>query len=113
MGAFRFAVLLAYGLFPTCCFLSVPLGAQARLAWVQLQDSGSEHAFALDVSKGWAAKAGSFRLGYSDVRFMVDLNSPDGKANVRLGEVSIPPYALPNQYQPREGDFVDLGRRRS
>jgi hypothetical protein len=104
----RFAVLLACGLFPTCCCLSVRLSAQAQ-SWVQIQDSGPEHAFALDVPKGWAAKAGAFRLGYSDVRIMVDLKSPDGKTNVRLGEVSIPAYAIPTPYHPREGDFVDLG----
>jgi len=75
---------------------------------VQLQDSGPEHAFSLEVPKGWTAKAGAFRLGYSDVRLMVDLKSPDGTTNIRLGEVSIPPYALPNQYH-REGEFVDLG----
>ena len=108
MAAFRFA-MLACGLFATSCRLSVPLSAQAKSAWVQLQDSGPEHAFVLEVPKGWTAKAGAFRLGYSDVRLMVDLKSPDGKVNVRLGEVSIPAYALPTQYHPREGDFVDLG----
>jgi hypothetical protein len=81
----------------------------AEAPWVELQDASPEHAFALEVPKGWTAKAGAFRLGYSDVRLMVDLKSPDGKVNVRLGEVSIPPYALPTQYHPREGDFVDLG----
>jgi hypothetical protein len=91
------------------CCLSVTLSAQAQLAWVQLQDSSPEHAFALDVPRGWTAKAGTFRLGYSDIRLMVDLKSPDGKTNVRVGEVSIPAYALPNQYHPREGEFVDLG----
>jgi hypothetical protein len=83
--------------------------AQAQSAWVQLQDSSPEHAFGLDVPKGWTAKAGAFRLGYSDVRLMVDLKSPDGKTNVRLGEVSIPAYAIPSQNYPREGEFVDLG----
>jgi hypothetical protein len=76
---------------------------------VELQDSSPEHAFALEVPKGWTAKAGTFRLGYSDVRLMVDLKSPDGKANVRIGDVSIPAYAIPNQFHSREGDFVDLG----
>jgi hypothetical protein len=108
IAASRFA-LLACGLFATNGCFSVPLSAQARSAWVQIQDSSPEQAFVLDVPKGWTAKAGAFRLGYSDVRLMVDLKSPDGKMNVRLGEVSIPAYALPNRYHPREGEFVDLG----
>jgi hypothetical protein len=98
----RFALLLACGVF-------LPVSGQAQSAWVQIQDSGPEHAFGLDVPKGWTAKAGAFRLGYSDVRLMVDLKSPDGKVNVRLGEVSIPAYAIPSQSHPREGEFVDLG----
>ena len=101
-------ILLACGLAIGCCF-SVPLSAQAQLTWVQLQDSSPEHAFGLDVPKGWTAKAGTFRLGYSDVRIMIDLKSPGNKVNVRLGEVSVPAYALPNQFHSREGDFVDLG----
>ena len=108
MAAVQFA-LFACGLLAIGCCLSVPLSPQVQLAWVQLQDSSPEHAFVLDVPKGWTAKAGTFRLGYSDVRLMVDLKSPDSKVNVRLGEVSIPAYALPNQYHPREGEFVDLG----
>jgi hypothetical protein len=108
MATVQFA-LVACGLWATGCCLSVPLSAQAQSAWVQLQDSSPEHAFVLDVPKGWTARAGAFRLGYSDVRLMVDLKSPDGKTNVRLGEVSIPAYALPTPYHPREGEFVDLG----
>jgi hypothetical protein len=90
-------------------FLSAVALAQAQPAWVQLQDSSAEHAFALEVPGSWTAKAGAFRLGYSDVRLMVDLKSPDGKTNVRIGDVSIPAYAIPNQLHSREGDFIDLG----
>jgi len=50
-----------------------------------------------------------YRLGYSDTRAMVDLTSADGKVNVRLGDVAIPNYFVPNQYHSREGDTYDLG----
>jgi len=100
-----FALLIAFGFLWMCCLSVSPAHAQS---WVQLQDSSPEHGFALDVPKGWTAKAGMLRLGYSDVRLIVDLKSPDGKVNVRLGDASIPPYALPNQFH-REGEFVDLG----
>lgn len=102
-------VLLACGLPAIGCCMSAALSAQAGLAWTQLQDPSPEHAFVLDVPRGWTVRAGSFRLGYSDVRLMVDLKSPDGRINVRLGDVSIPAYALPNPNHPREGEFVDLG----
>jgi len=108
IGTIQFT-LLACGLLAIGLCFSSPLSAQAQFAWAQLQDSSPEHAFVLEMPKAWTAKAGAFRLGYSDVRLMVDLKSPDSKVNVRLGEVSIPAYALPGQYHPREGEFVDLG----
>ncbi len=108
ISARRFAALLICGLLAASCCWSVST-AQSQSAWVQLHDPSPEHGFVLDVPKGWTAKAGMFRLGYSDVRLMVDLKSPDGKVNVRLGEVSIPAYALPTPTHPREGDFIDLG----
>jgi hypothetical protein len=75
--------------------------------WVKFQDP-FEHAFTVDVPKGWTAKGGLFRLGYSDARPMIDLASPDGQINVRLGDVAIPFYFVPNQFH-REGQIYDLG----
>jgi len=75
--------------------------------WVKFQDS-FEHAFTVDVPKDWTVKGGLFRLGYSDARPMIDLLSPDGRINIRLGDVSIPAYSVPNQSH-REGEIYDLG----
>ena len=82
--------------------------APAPISWSQFQDP-IEHAFTVDVPKGWTAKGGLFRLGYSDERGMVDLRSPDGAVEIRLGDVSIPSYAVPNQFHAREGEVYDLG----
>jgi hypothetical protein len=79
----------------------------ASVQWVQFQDP-FEHAFTVDVPKGWFARGGLFRLGYSDARPMIDLLSPDGQTNIRLGDVAIPAYFAPNQLH-REGDLYDLG----
>lgn len=83
-------------------------GAASKLAWTQFQDP-FEHAFSVDVPQGWSARGGLFRLGYSDERPMVDLHSPDGKVSVRIGDVAVPSYALPNAYHTREGEVYDLG----
>ncbi len=80
----------------------------AGVSWSQFQDP-MEKAFTLDVPQGWTAKGGLFRLGYSDARPMIDLQSPDGSIEIRLGDVSIPSYALPNQYHAQEGGVYDLG----
>jgi hypothetical protein len=79
-----------------------------KVTYVKFEDP-FEHAFTAEVPEGWEAKGGVYRLGFSDARAMLDLKSPDGKINVRLGDVAIPPYSLPAQTHPREGDTVDLG----
>jgi hypothetical protein len=68
-----------------------------------------EQAFTVDVPQGWTVKGGLFRLGYSDVRPMLDLSSPDGRINIRFGDVAIPAYYVPDQLHPTEGDNYDLG----
>lgn len=79
-----------------------------RQAWVEFQDP-YEHAFTVEVPQGWTVRGGLYRLGFSDVRPMVDLQSPDGKINVRLGDVAIPSYVIPVQFHNREGERYDLG----
>jgi hypothetical protein len=80
----------------------------ANLSWSQFEDP-SERAFTLDVPQGWTAKGGLFRLGYSDYRPMVNLQSPDGRTEIRFGDVAIPSYSLPSQFHEREGELYDLG----
>ena len=82
--------------------------AGGKETWVQFQDP-YEHAFRIEVPQGWIVKGGLYRLGFSDVRPMVDLQSPDGKINVRLGDVAIPSYVIPVQLHNREGEPYDLG----
>lgn len=83
-------------------------GQGANVAWTQFQDP-FEHAFSVEVPQGWTVRGGLFRLGYSDERPMVDMRSPDGSVEIRLGDVAIPSYALPSQFHNREGEIYDLG----
>ena len=76
--------------------------------WTNFQDP-LEQSFTADVPQGWIVKGGLFRLGYSDARPMIDMRSPDGRINVRFGDVAIPSYFVPNPYHPKEGDIYDLG----
>jgi hypothetical protein len=79
------------------------------VSWVHFQDP-REKGFTMDVPRGWTVKGGLFRLGYSDVRFMVDMQSPDGRVDVRIGDVAVPIYsfpAAPNHL--KEGGVLDLG----
>jgi hypothetical protein len=83
-------------------------GMGAAQSWTTFQDP-FEKAFTVDVPQGWTAKGGLFRMGYSDERPMVDLTSPDGHINVRLGDLTVPVYTVPVQPHSREGEVVDLG----
>ena len=84
-----------------------PAGASG-LRWTRYADP-AENAFTLEVPEGWTVRGGIFRLGYSDVRPMVDMTSPDGRINVRLGDVAVPSYVLPGPLHSREGEIYDLG----
>ena len=82
--------------------------AAAKIDWTSFQDP-LEKAFVVDVPRGWTVKGGLFRLGYSDERFMVDVVSPDGSVNARVGDISVPSYTVPQQFHAREGETYDLG----
>jgi hypothetical protein len=95
----------------TCAGPASTLYAQAagwNGGWAKMEDS-VERAFTLEVPRGWTEKGGAYRLGYGDIRVMVDVWSADGKTNLRFGDLWFTEsYALPNQYH-REGEAQDLG----
>lgn len=80
----------------------------SELKWQKFQDP-LESAFTIEVPQGWTVKGGMFRVGYSDYRPMLDLRSPDGKIQIRSGDVAIPSYTSLNQYHRRDGEINDLG----
>lgn len=82
--------------------------SSGSVGWVRFEDP-LEHAFSLLVPQGWTVQGGLFRLGFADHRMMVSVKSPDGKFDLRIGDVSIPSYTLPNLYHRREGENYDLG----
>lgn len=90
------------------CLTAQAAPAGGGVAWTTYQDP-YERAFTLDVPRGWAVKGGMYRLGYSDARPMVDMHSPDGKIEIRLGDLSVPVYAAPSQFHSHEGEVYDLG----
>ena len=76
--------------------------------WAKMEDP-VEHAFTLEVPRGWTWSGGAYRLGYGDIRVMVDVWSPDGKTNLRYGDLWFAEsYAIPNQFH-HEGEAQDLG----
>ncbi|HEX3747727.1 MAG TPA: hypothetical protein VHW09_27515 [Bryobacteraceae bacterium] len=68
---------------------------QAAPAWVTMVDP-QEHAFSIDVPRGWKAYGGMFRASAVDVKPFVDMASPDGAIDIRVGDASIPSYDLPS-----------------
>jgi hypothetical protein len=106
------ATLAALGLLVSALTSATSIEGEAAgastIQWIKFTDP-VEKAFTLEVPSGWTVKGGLFRMGFSDARSMVDLTSSDGRINVRLGDVSVPMYALPSQSHEREGETYDLG----
>jgi len=75
---------------------------QNKTVWVRYEDL-AEHAFAFEAPQSWEVKGGSYRFGYFDVRWMVDVRSPDSKILLRLNDANVPSYVLPSMFTPREG----------
>jgi hypothetical protein len=79
--------------------------------WVTYQDP-VEKAYSVEVPQGWRVNGGIFRVGYSDRRPMIDVTSPDGQINIRVGDIVIPPFFTPMQGHP-EGQPYPLGAQAS
>lgn len=81
--------------------------ANGNIVWERYEDP-LEQAFTIEVPKGWVVRGGMFRMGMSDHRPMLDITTQDAKINIRVGDVSVPPYSIPTPYHA-EGQAVDLG----
>jgi hypothetical protein len=55
-----------------------------------------EQAFSISVPQGWKVVGGMFRYRIAYPRPTVDMTSPDGTINVRIGDNTIPNYQTPN-----------------
>lgn len=71
-------------------------GAWAQsVSWVTMRDT-QEQAFSADVPRGWKTQGGLLRKGPLDPRGEVDMTSPDGRINMRVGDWGIPPFTVPS-----------------
>lgn len=73
---------------------AAPTGA-GGVNYVTVQDM-REQAFSISVPQGWKVVGGMFRYRIAYPRPMVDMTSPDGTINVRIGDNTIPNYQTPN-----------------
>src|SRR5580704_13211664 len=73
---------------------AAPTGA-GSVAWVTVRDA-REQAFSISVPQGWKVVGGMFRYRIAYPRPTVDMTSPDGMTNVRVGDNTIPNYQNPN-----------------
>ena len=75
--------------------------------WTVMHDS-RENAFSIEVPKGWKVNGGSYRLGANNPRFLIDMTSPDGHTNLRVGDSAVPAFSVP-QFQGQEGQRYSTG----
>jgi hypothetical protein len=66
-------------------------------SWVTVRDT-REKAFSIQVPQGWKTYGGLFRFSTIDARMIVDMTSPDGLTNLRVGDSTVPPYRVPGPF---------------
>jgi hypothetical protein len=69
------------------------------MSWVTMRDT-REKAFSIQVPQGWKTYGGLFRFSTIDARMIVDMTSPDGLTNLRVGDSTVPPYRVPGPFLP-------------
>lgn len=67
------------------------------MSWVTMRDT-REKAFSIQVPQGWKTYGGLFRFSTIDARMIVDMTSPDGLTNLRVGDSTVPPYKVPGPF---------------
>ena len=78
-------------------------GAYAQpTSWTTVRDT-QEQAFSVDVPRGWKVQGGLLRKGPLDPRAEVDMVSPDGRIEMRVGDWGLPPFTVPTGQMERFG----------
>lgn len=75
--------------------------------WVVMHDT-RENAFSIEVPKGWKISGGAYRLGANNPRFLIDMTSPDGHTNLRVGDSAVPAFSVPH-FAAQEGQRYSSG----
>jgi hypothetical protein len=57
----------------------------------------------VEAPRGWKVQGGLLRKGPLDPRAEVDMVSPDGRIDMRLGDWGIPPFTVPSGQMERLG----------
>ena len=79
--------------------ISVGAAGATGMSWVTMRDT-REKAFSIQVPQGWKTYGGLFRFSAIDARMIVDMTSPDGLTNLRVGDSTVPPYRVPGPFLP-------------
>src|ERR1035441_5110088 len=76
--------------------------AQQPASWTTVRDTG-EQAFSMETPRGWKVQGGLLRKGPLDPRAEVDMVSPDGRVNVRMGDWGVPHFTVPTRQMEQLG----------
>jgi len=76
---------------------SVGAAGAPGTSWVTMRDT-REKAFSIQVPQGWKTYGGLFRFSTIDARMIIDMTSPDGLTNLRVGDSTVPPYRVPGPF---------------
>jgi ribosomal protein L2 len=90
-------VLAAIALASSCTSAETNASPSKPESWLTVRDV-REQAFSIAVPKKWKTYGGLFRFSSVDARLLVDMTSPDGNTNIRVGDSTVPPYTVPGLF---------------
>jgi hypothetical protein len=76
--------------------------AQQTTSWTTVRDT-REQAFSVETPRGWKVQGGLLRKGPLDPRAQVDMVSPDGRVNMRIGDWGVPRFTVPTRQMQQLG----------
>jgi hypothetical protein len=79
--------------------------AQQNASWTTVRDT-REQAFSVEAPAGWKVQGGLLRKGPLDPRAQVDMVSPDGRIDMRIGDWGVPRFTVPTRQMEQRG-FVE------
>jgi hypothetical protein len=91
------AIGIAYNRAHDPVSMSVGAVGASGMSWLTVRDT-REKAFSIQVPQGWKTYGGLFRFSTIDARLIVDMTSPDGLTNLRVGDSTVPPYRVPGPF---------------
>jgi hypothetical protein len=95
-------ILKSFRVVPGPASNAAAVPAISSVSYIKFTDP-REHAFSMDVPRGWRVVGGAYRLTTTDIRNNVTVMSPDGAVRVFFGDTHFGAFTAPNRMMSSVG----------